>query len=373
MANGSTFNPGLLADAFAALGGKRTSYGQMNTQMEDERRRREAQRKIQAALQAGQQPSMADIFASDPKAATTLAAQSLTAPKVYGDPTKGMYTYELNPATGRREIKQVVEPQGLGLGSGFQANVTSQLFSLGQKIKQGNATPDDEARYRFLAEVGTKPSVRQIPDPDGTVRTVEVPGIDLAAAGLPAPTPMAAGAPAPASGEARVLGKTPPKFSGLQTNAASFANRMAQANQAFDKLTSGEDAYDPTSFIDYKASKLPADVAGFVLSDKGKLYEAQKRNFINAQLRQESGAAIAESEFSNAERQYFPIPGDTPEAIEAKRKAREEAVKGMIGTSGGAYQAFFGGEDIPAGAVFIREIGGVKYYKLPDGSIKAID
>lgn len=371
MANGSGFNAGLLADAFAALGGNRTNFGQTFNQIEDERRMREARLRIQKQLSAGQQPSMADIFAADPKSATTLAAQSIAGPKVYGDPTKGMYTFETNPETGKKELNKILDPQGLGLGSGFQANVSSQLFSLGRKIQQGNATPEDQARYRFLAEVGTKSSVRQIPNPDGTVSTIEVPGIDLAAAGLPAPTPMPTGAPV-TTGE-RELGKTPPKFSGLQTNAASFANRMAQANQAFDKLTSGEDAYDPTSFIDYKASKLPADVAGFVLSDKGKLYEAQKRNFINAQLRQESGAAIAESEFSNAERQYFPIPGDTPEAIEAKRKAREEAVKGMIGTSGGAYEALFSGGDIPAGAVFIREINGVKYYKLPDGSIKAID
>tara|TARA_B100001093_G_scaffold118645_1_gene111241 strand:- start:2549 stop:3670 length:1122 start_codon:yes stop_codon:yes gene_type:complete len=373
MSNGQGINYGLLADAFSALGGRSTNYGASFQKMEDERRMREARKRIEAQLLAGGQPQLADVFASSPTAAATIAAQSLATPKVYGDPTKGMYTYEVNPATGSRELQQIVAPQGLGLGSGFQGNVASQVYQLGQKIKGGTATPEDQSLYNFLSQYATEGSVRQIPDPDGTVRTVEVPGISLEKAGLPTPTSVTPAASPDGGDGSKVLGKTPPKFSGLQTNAASFANRMTQANQTFAELTSGDNAYDPTNFIDYRASKLPADIAGFVLSDPGKLYEAQKRNFINAQLRQESGAAIAESEFANAERQYFPIPGDTPEAIEAKRKAREEAVKGMIGTSGGAYGAFFGSGDIPAGAVFLREMGGIKYYRLPDGSIKAID
>lgn len=345
------------------------------SKLEDERRRREAMLKIQADLEAGRQPSMGEIIAADPKAATALAAQSLTAPKIYGDPTKGMYTYEINPATGRREIKQVVEPQGLGLGSGFQANVASQLFSLGTKIQQGDATPDDQARYRFLAEVGTKPSVRQIPNPDGTVSTIEVPGIDLAAAGLPAPTPMAAGAPAPAlatTGE-RELGKTPPKFSQGQQNAAGFARRMRSAEDIAKNLTSGEGAYDPTNIVDFSGAKLPPELAGSVVSDTGKQYEQAKRNFLNSQLRFESGAAISESEYANAERQYYPIPGDDAATIEQKRRLREDAIAAMVKAAGGAYGSPSKQKGVPAGALLIREMNGVKYYKLPDGSIKAID
>jgi len=36
-------------------------------------------------------------------------------------------------------------------------------------------------------------------------------------------------------------------------------------------------------------------------------------------LRKESGAAIAASEFDNAEKQYFPQPGDSDQVISQKR------------------------------------------------------
>jgi hypothetical protein len=54
-----------------------------------------------------------------------------------------------------------------------------------------------------------------------------------------------------------------------------------------------------------------------------------RRNFITAVLRQESGAAIAASEFANEERKYFPQVGDTAEVIAQKQKARELAIKAM--------------------------------------------
>jgi hypothetical protein len=47
-------------------------------------------------------------------------------------------------------------------------------------------------------------------------------------------------------------------------------------------------------------------------------YDQAKADFINAQLRRESGAAIAQSEFSNADKQYFPVPGDTPDVDQAE-------------------------------------------------------
>lgn len=43
-------------------------------------------------------------------------------------------------------------------------------------------------------------------------------------------------------------------------------------------------------------------------SDDRQQFEQAQRNFINSVLRQESGAAIADSEFENAKKQYFPMP-----------------------------------------------------------------
>ena len=57
--------------------------------------------------------------------------------------------------------------------------------------------------------------------------------------------------------------------------------------------------------------------------------EQAQRDFINAILRRESGAAIAESEFSNARKQYFPQAGDSKAVIEQKARNRQLAIDGI--------------------------------------------
>jgi hypothetical protein len=66
-----------------------------------------------------------------------------------------------------------------------------------------------------------------------------------------------------------------------------------------------------------------------------KVNQAQ-RDFVNAVLRQESGAAIADSEFENAKKQYFPQPGDKPEVIEQKRQNRERVISSFETNAGPA-------------------------------------
>ena len=65
--------------------------------------------------------------------------------------------------------------------------------------------------------------------------------------------------------------------------------------------------------------------------------EQAQRNFVNAILRQESGAAIGASEFENARKQYFPQPGDTPEVIAQKAANRRTAIAGLARSAGGNY------------------------------------
>jgi hypothetical protein len=57
---------------------------------------------------------------------------------------------------------------------------------------------------------------------------------------------------------------------------------------------------------------------------------AQARiNFITAVLRKESGASISPSEFTTAEKNYFPKPGDDAIVVAQKQKARDLAIKTM--------------------------------------------
>ena len=76
-------------------------------------------------------------------------------------------------------------------------------------------------------------------------------------------------------------------------------------------------------------------------SDQQKVEQAQ-RDFVNATLRQESGAVINPSEFENAKRQYFPQPGDRKEVIEQKRRNRQTVINGfkrMAGPGGAEIDA----------------------------------
>ena len=59
-----------------------------------------------------------------------------------------------------------------------------------------------------------------------------------------------------------------------------------------------------------------------------------ERNFINATLRRESGAAISQSEFDNAQTQYLPRAGDTPEVLKQKQENRHQAIRSMLSEAG---------------------------------------
>lgn len=64
--------------------------------------------------------------------------------------------------------------------------------------------------------------------------------------------------------------------------------------------------------------------------------EQARRDFVNAVLRQESGAAIGQTEFENATRQYFPQPGDTDAVVAQKARNRAIAIRGLNNNAGRA-------------------------------------
>lgn len=78
-------------------------------------------------------------------------------------------------------------------------------------------------------------------------------------------------------------------------------------------------------------------------TERQQLEQAQ-RDFVNAVLRRESGAAIAQSEFDNAAKQYFPQPGDSTEVIAQKKRNRDIVISNLKQASGAAYQGVQMGE-----------------------------
>lgn len=131
--------------------------------------------------------------------------------------------------------------------------------------------------------------------------------------------------------------KAPTEFQG---KSAAFGARAAEADKIISGLTG---QYSPARVnAKMSAQDIPlvggitGAVANKFLSDSEQQAEQAQRDFINAVLRQESGAAIGESEFTNARRQYFPQPGDTTATLSQKARNRALAVQGLNNNAGRA-------------------------------------
>lgn len=129
-----------------------------------------------------------------------------------------------------------------------------------------------------------------------------------------------------------VKGK-PTEFEG---KSAIFGARAEEADKILSQLK-----YNPAA-INVKRSMADTPLIGGMLgtmannrlSDADQQAEQAQRDFINAVLRQESGAAIGASEFDNAEKQYFPQPGDSKAVIQQKANARKITIQGLKRNAG---------------------------------------
>ena len=150
------------------------------------------------------------------------------------------------------------------------------------------------------------------------------------------------------NGSAAIVPNLPSKpLTAEQSNSANFASRAARSNEILSALESG--GVTNQGIIKSAVSGLPlvGGAAGAamnampgILGGPNELQqqtEQARRDFVNAVLRKESGAAISPSEFDSANKQYFPQPGDSAKVIEQKRLNRELEIKGLgLGAGSGA-------------------------------------
>ena len=112
--------------------------------------------------------------------------------------------------------------------------------------------------------------------------------------------------------------------------ASGFARRAIASNQIIGKPESVAAA---TSVAQRAYAYIPV-IGNFLVDPNFQKFDQAQRDFINAQLRRESGAVISDAEFDNAEKQYFPQPGDRPEVIEQKNRNRKNAIAGLVESAG---------------------------------------
>lgn len=129
-----------------------------------------------------------------------------------------------------------------------------------------------------------------------------------------------------------------PKLTEGQAKAFMFGNRALEADRIISGMVdkNGEPAYSPMAInAKESASNVPlvggalGYVANKAIGENEQKVEQAQRDFINAVLRQESGAVISPEEFNNARKQYFPQPGDSKAVIEQKARNRQRAIEGF--------------------------------------------
>lgn len=129
-----------------------------------------------------------------------------------------------------------------------------------------------------------------------------------------------------------------------QALAASFADRMQEAEAVVKGLPSSVQTSGQGSLVG-NIPLIGGWAANQARSPDYQRYQQAKDNFINAQLRKESGAAIGKDEYAAADRQYFPQPGDSEAVIAQKARNRQLAIEGMARGAGQTYRLKAGGEE----------------------------
>lgn len=149
------------------------------------------------------------------------------------------------------------------------------------------------------------------------------------------------------------------KWNGEQSKAANFGNMMVQAERTLvdlgpkDKTTGTPQldaqgnpvpATNPKGFFGAvrDATYMPEGMRNQLSPEAYQTYKQAAEQWIRAKLRKESGAAIGKDEMAHEFQTYFPQYGDGPALRAQKARAREQATRGMIAESAGAYAHFFG-------------------------------
>lgn len=144
------------------------------------------------------------------------------------------------------------------------------------------------------------------------------------------------------------------KPSEAERNASGFAQRMefsenklkeiegkVAAQQAKDPSTKYQTPYESTGTQLAGGLPIIGDWArGKVSTNQQQAYRQAQENWVRANLRKESGAAIGKDEMDREIATYFPMPTDKPDVVAQKQQARQVTMGAMRQAAGRSYQPF---------------------------------
>lgn len=176
-----------------------------------------------------------------------------------------------------------------------------------QTARRGQDLVNDRARDAL-----SKPF--EVTGPDGTPVLVQQ---DKAGSVTPVPgfKPKGAGAA--------------PKLNEDQGKATTFAARMADAESVIQAMEA-----KGVSGSDYRTIAAGSGLTNWAASPDGQDYRQAQENWVTANLRKESGAAIGKDEMDKDVRKFFPTPGDGESVKAQKARARSVAQQGMLVQAG---------------------------------------
>ncbi len=187
---------------------------------------------------------------------------------------------------------------------------------------------------------------------DGKEITRIRPGIDLSGTNLPVPEGIDLD---------KILSEKSQKFDQNQVQAAGFGSRMLFNEGVLRNVIAQGYILNVEDVAKIKGmSSLGLGMIG--VEPLAQQFHVAAQNWVAAQLRRESGAAIAASEYADALLQYFPVVGDSKEVLDQKRALRETATRGMIQASGmDAFKSIY-----PNAVPFLTYTSGEETYQILD-------
>jgi len=148
--------------------------------------------------------------------------------------------------------------------------------------------------------------------------------------------------------------------SAIEKRAMNFYLRAKDAVDQLEKDYEGKPLHETVGNKGVVGQTWLKVAPNVVQPEENQLYIQAQRQFTEARLRKDSGAAIPEHEFENDRRTYFAQPGDSRDVIARKKAARENILNALKFEAGRAFSEYHGTDDGGGGA------GGSALQKVAD-------
>ena len=242
-------------------------------------------------------------------------------------------------------VEKAMRPEGYTLGEGqirYEIGTDGKPMAVAEGTKKEKPLHYQDIGNAIVALDATGKEVSRIPKgraPEGPVnfQTIETDQ------GLMAFNPRTLQMTPVMGQDGKPITKTP-KPTDTETNAAGFASRMVAANSITSKLATGnvpktvEAISGAIPLIGKTIPEIiPEGIGG--LSPERRQYLQAANNFIRANLRKESGAAIGADEWTAEFVNYFPQYNDDAKTIKQKEVFRNILTQNMIAAGGKSYKA----------------------------------